>query len=82
MEPSPVTGGNIVLIRYPFTDLTAAKVRPALVVTPEILVPLITDILCLFISSSMPDEMLPTDLYLDTTEPSFAQTGLKANSIL
>ena len=82
MGPSPVTRGSIVLIRYPFTDLTAAKVRPALVITPDVLIPLIDDILCLFISSSTPSEVLPTDLYPGTTEPSFAQTGLKANSIL
>lgn len=34
-----VKRGSAVLIRYPFTDLTGAKVRPALVVTPDPLLP-------------------------------------------
>lgn len=73
--------GSIVLIRYPFTDLTSSKVRPALVVTPDFLIPLLDDILCLFISSSPPDELLSTDLFLEITDPSFEQTGLKTDSV-
>ena len=81
METSPVTRGSIVLIRYPFTDLTAAKVRPALVVTPDTLIPRLDDVLCLFISSATPEELLPTDLHLEVTDPSFVQTGLKSRSV-
>ena len=33
MAQSIVKRGSVVSIRYPFTDLTGAKVRPALVVT-------------------------------------------------
>jgi mRNA interferase MazF len=47
-----VKRGNVVLIRYPFTDLTGAKARPALVVTPDHLLPRLEDVLCLFISSA------------------------------
>ena len=81
MERSAVIRGSIVLIRYPFTDLTSSKVRPALVVTPDFLIPRLNDIHCLFVSSSMPEELLPTDLFLETTDPSFEQTGLKTNSV-
>ncbi len=81
MERSSVVRGSIVPIRYPFTDLTSAKVRPALVVTPDALISRLDDVLCLFISSSTPEESLPTDLYLELTDPSFAQTGLKTNSV-
>lgn len=81
MERSPVTRGSIVLIRYPFTDLTADKVRPALVVTSDALIPRLDDLLCLFVSSSPPEELLPTDLYLVTNDPSFLQTGLKTSSL-
>jgi mRNA-degrading endonuclease toxin of MazEF toxin-antitoxin module len=35
MAQSVVKRGSVVLIRYPFTDLTGAKVRPALVLTPD-----------------------------------------------
>ena len=81
MERSTVTRGSIVLIRYPFTNLTASKVRPALVVTPDDLIPLLDDLLCLFISSSPPDELLPTDLFLERSAPSYQQTGLKTSSV-
>ena len=30
----------------------------------------------------MPEELLPTDLFLETTAPSFEQTGLKTDSVL
>ena len=39
MAESVVKRGSVVLIRYPFTDLTGVKVRPALVVTPDQLLP-------------------------------------------
>jgi mRNA-degrading endonuclease toxin of MazEF toxin-antitoxin module len=39
MAQSVVKRGSVVLIRYPFTDLTSAKVRPALVLTPDHLLP-------------------------------------------
>ena len=81
MERSQVIRGSIVLVRYPFTDLTSAKVRPALVVTPDTLISRLHDVLCLFISSSPPEELLPTDLYLGPTDLSFERTGLKAPSV-
>ena len=82
MAQSIVKRGSVVLIRYPFTDLTGAKVRPALVVTPDHLLPRLEDVLCLFISSAMPDDLLPTDFVLDPRHPSFPTTGLKRRSVL
>jgi len=40
--------GTLVLVPFPFTDLTAAKVRPALVLSAE---PLKADVIVAFISS-------------------------------
>ena len=82
MAQSIVKRGSVVLIRYPFTDLTGAKVRPALVVTPDHLLPRLGDVLCLFISSAMPDDLLPTDFVLEPRHPSFPTTGLKRRSVL
>ncbi len=65
----------MVLIRSPCTDLTGAKVRPALVLTPDHLLPRLEDMLCLFISSAMPEELLPTDFILEPGHASFLQTG-------
>ena len=77
-----VRRGSVVLVRYPFTDLSGAKVRPAVILTPDNLLPRIDDVLCLFISSSMPGELLPTDFVLEEKHPSFAKTGLKYRSVL
>ncbi len=81
MAEKIVKRGSIVLIRYPFTDLTSFKVRPAVVLTPEELLNKIDDVLCLFISSSIPDELLETDFILERTHSSFSQAGLKFRSI-
>lgn len=77
-----VKRGSVILIRYPFTDLTGEKVRPAVVLTPDQLIPRLEDVLCLFISSVVPGELLPTDFVLEIAHPSFPQTGLKRRSIL
>jgi mRNA interferase MazF len=82
MAQSIVKRGSVVLIRYPFTDLAGAKVRPALVLTPDHLLPRLEDVLCLFISSVMPGELLPTDFILDPRHASFLNTGLKRRSVL
>jgi mRNA-degrading endonuclease toxin of MazEF toxin-antitoxin module len=82
MAQSIVKRGSVVLIRYPFTDLTSAKVRPALVLTPDHLLPRLEDVLCLFISSAMPAEPLPTDFVLEPGHASFLNTGLKRCSVL
>ena len=74
--------GSVVLIRYPFTDLSGVKVRPALVVSPDNLLPHVDDVLCLFISSSIPGALLPTDFVLESGHGSFAMTGLKRRSLL
>jgi mRNA interferase MazF len=71
----------VVLIRYPFTDLSGAKVRPALVLTPDHLLRRMEDVLCLFISAVMPDALLPTDWVLEPGHPSFPRTGLKRRSV-
>jgi mRNA interferase MazF len=77
MAKQTVNRGSIVLIRYPFTDLTGSKVRPALVLTPDDLLHRIDDILCLFISSTQPTDLLPTDFVLEKDNPYFLQTGLQ-----
>ena len=82
MAQSLVRRDSVVLIRYPCTDLTGVKVRPALVVTPDQLLPRVEDVLCLFISSAMPDDLLPTDFVLEPGHPSFPPTGLKRRFVL
>jgi mRNA interferase MazF len=52
------------------------------VVTPDHLLSRLEDVLCLFISSAMPDDLLPTDFVLEPEHPSFPTTGLKRRSVL
>jgi len=78
---SVVKRGSVVLVRYPFTDLSATKVRPAVVVTPDSLIPWLEDVLCLFISSVVPDQLPPTDFVLEPGHPSFQKTGLRFRSV-
>lgn len=77
-----VTRGSVVLIRYPFTDLSGSKVRPAIILTPNNLLNQIEDVHCLFISSVVPSNLLPTDYILETSHAAFPQTGLKFRSLL
>ncbi len=76
--------GSVVLVRYPFTDLSGTKVRPTIIVTPDEFLKRMDDVICLFISSVIPesDKRLPMDFVLETTHPSFAKTGLKYRSVL
>ena len=70
-----MTKGKIVLVPFPFDDLSAAKVRPAVSLTDPI--GSHRHLVLAFISSQIPDVVIPTDLVLRTTDPDFAATGLR-----
>ncbi len=78
MTSAPLRRGDIVLIPFPFTDLSGQKVRPALILSPD---PTGEDVLVAFISSIIPPAPEPTEYVLDTAHPAFAQTGLKGVSV-
>ena len=70
--------GQVVLVNYPFTDHSASKVRPALVVSGDSF-NIRGDIVVVPISaqeSLNDDHVFP----LDSAEPYFPATGLKAAS--
>jgi len=68
-----------VLVPFPFTDLTAEKLRPAVIVSPD---PQELDVVIAFISSIMPSgEIAETDFLLTPDHPDFAKTGLKKSSV-
>jgi len=81
MAPGRLKRGSVVLVRYPFTDLSSAKVRPAVVLTPEPFLSRADDILLLFISSVIPADPLTSDFVLSPQHPSFPATGLKYPSV-
>lgn len=75
LSPKPE---EIWLVRFPFTDLTSAKVRPALILTTYK-----QDIIISGIFSKIPTSALSnTWVLIDDRHPEFAQTGLKKTSLL
>jgi len=71
--------GDIVLVPFPFTDLTTEKLRPAVIISTE---PQESDIVIAFISSIVPSGELPmADFPLAPNRPDFSQTGLKKASV-
>ncbi len=71
--------GTIVLIPFPFTDLSASKMRPAVIVSSEL-----TDegVVVAFISSKKAKQQQKTDVAVKNCGKTFANTGLKTDSII
>jgi len=72
--------GRIVLVPFPFDDLSIAKVRPAICLTNPIGPH--RHVIVSFISSRIPAELLETDLMLDSTKDDFSKTGLRVSSTI
>jgi mRNA interferase MazF len=71
---------RIVIVPYPFDDLSQAKLRPALCLTHEIGAH--RHIILAYITSVMPPSFESTDLLLDPGAPDLAGCGLKVPSVL
>ncbi|MBI4309768.1 MAG: type II toxin-antitoxin system PemK/MazF family toxin [Candidatus Omnitrophica bacterium] len=69
--------GDIVLVPFPFTDLSSTKVRPAVIVSSD---PQKNDVIIAFISS-VTDNIHACDVLLKNSDPHFAITGLKKESV-
>jgi mRNA interferase MazF len=73
-----VTKGDIVLVRFPFTDLASQKLRPALVLMkPDAL----GDTCVAFITSQTKD-MLEHSLLIKKGSPMAKGSGLKLDSVI
>jgi mRNA interferase MazF len=66
----------IVLIHFPFTDLSSTKLRPALILHEDE-----KDVVAAFISSKV-EKVRVTDILINKSQNEFNQTGLKVDSIL
>lgn len=75
-----MTRGKIVLVPFPFDDLSATKVRPAVCLTNPIGPH--HHVILAFITSRIPADLADTDLVLDVSQPDFASTGLRVTSAL
>ena len=71
---------KVVLVPFPFDDLSSSKVRPAVCLT-EPTSPY-RHIVLAFITSRIPQELSDTDLVLSMEENGFETTGLRVSSTL
>lgn len=74
-KPNPT---EIWLVRFPFSDLTSTKLRPALILAVHR-----DEFIILGIFSKIPvDNLRDTWVLIDENHPEFSQTGLKKQSLI
>ncbi len=71
---------SIILIAFPFDDLSASKVRPALCLTNEI--GKYNHVIIAFISSRIPEDSIDSDIVLLKHSENFIITGLTVDSVI
>jgi mRNA interferase MazF len=69
--------GDIVLVPFPFTDLSQTKLRPAVVLWVDRVG---NDVIVCLISSQNLTNLNSDEFYLDSKDPEFFATGLKIAS--
>lgn len=72
--------GKIVLVPFPFDDLSGQKARPAVCLTDEIQP--FGHIVLAFITSRISNNPSATDFIIDSAATDFANTGLKISSTI
>ncbi len=72
--------GKVVLVPFPFDDLSAAKVRPAVCLTEPVSPH--RHVVVAFITSQMLECPLETDIALRPSDADFAATGLRVASMI
>jgi len=75
-----MTRGKVVLAPFPFDDLSATRVRPAVCLTDPI--GMHRHVVLAFITSQIPADLLESDLVLEPTQKDFTLSGLKVPSTL
>jgi mRNA interferase MazF len=76
-EPPKTPKGSIILVWFPYTDFSAEKLRPALVLCEGYL-----DITVVYITGQIPAKLLPSDLLILPGTSSYTNAGLKETSVL
>ena len=75
-----MTKNKVVLVSFPFDDLSTNKVRTAVCLTDPI--GPYRHVVLAFITSHISDTPLETDVLLDSTHSDFSATGLHVSSML
>ncbi|MBI2894961.1 MAG: type II toxin-antitoxin system PemK/MazF family toxin [Deltaproteobacteria bacterium] len=80
MKLQDLPRGSVVLVAFPFTDLTATKVRPAIVLSTPEFHARHGDVIIAAVSSVVRRPEHPTSVLLPVDSPDFARTGLRVAS--
>lgn len=75
-----MTRFKVVLVPFPFDDLSASKVRPAVCLTDSI--GPYNHVVLAFITSRIPESLSETDLVITSGNDDFIATGLRVSSTL
>jgi mRNA interferase MazF len=79
-HPFMLNKGDVVLTKFPYSDLSGFKFRPAVIVSPGFIG---QEVIAIAISTNQRGATIaPFDIPLDTTNPEFSQSGLKFPSVL
>lgn len=72
--------GKVVLVPFPFDDLSTSKVRPSVCLTNPI--GSYRHVIIALITSKIPKDLMETDIVLDESHPDFAISGLHKPSTI
>ena len=75
-----MTKYKVVLVPFPFDDLSSSKVRPAVCLTEPI--GRYRHVVLAFITSKVPEDLLETDILIATDDEDFEISGLRVSSAL
>jgi mRNA interferase MazF len=79
-SPSQLQQGDVVLVPFPFADLTGRKVRPGIIVSAD---PQAPELILAFITSVLTNHSpRGAEVELLRSNPEFRVTGLKADSLI
>jgi mRNA interferase MazF len=71
---------KVVLVPFPFDDLSSSKMRPAVCLTDAI--GQYRHVVLAFITSKVPKDLLETDILIESDDEDFERTGLRVSSTL
>ncbi|MDO8518752.1 MAG: type II toxin-antitoxin system PemK/MazF family toxin [Deltaproteobacteria bacterium] len=78
---TPLRNGDIVLVSFPFTDLSGSKLRPAVIISENSVHRETSDYTLLFLSSVIVEPLSNYELKFPEEHPDFRISGLKKTSV-